>query len=144
MNMTEKIDFLEKLRKEFPTQNGDYFSDLPRCTASDIIHKFNMSSEEVWQYIGELVNDGLIDNNGGDLRFNNTLYEDMIELFIIGAVNETINKCCSDVPIGFIFKVIRNMYRDDNFCSGKIANIKRDYKDVITEILNVKNNSCSK
>ena len=40
---------------------------------------------------------------------------------LLSAFAEAQEKFCNDVPIGFIYKVIDNMYRGHNFCAGKLA-----------------------
>jgi hypothetical protein len=138
MEMKQKLEFMERLRNTFPAK--DTFAEEPRCSVSDIMDKFNMSSEEVWEYVIELSHDALIDNNGGELRFNNSLAEDLMEIMLLNAFATTECKM-PDMKIGFVMKVIHGMYRDDNFCAGKLAEMNnqihnnKNYLDTVKEIM---------
>lgn len=146
MEMKEKLEFMETLRKEFPTKNGDYFGEQPRCTVGDIVDKLGLTYDEVWIYVSELSKDALIDNNGGELRFNNSLQEDVAEIFLLSTFAKALD-VVNHMPIGFVYKVINGMYRGNNFCAGKLASIRsemyngKDYTNILADILKQKERS---
>lgn len=138
--IAETLSFMERLREAFPCDKEiDYFGDYVKCDVREAAEKLNIPISEVWEYVSAACDAHLIDNNGGDLRFNNNLYEDLVEMMLLEAFHDVQHKV-GNIQMGFIFKVIHNMYRGDNFCAGKLGDMNRinsmRTKDVLAEAEN--------
>lgn len=141
----ELLIFMEKLRENFPSK--DILNKEVRCTSGQIMKRFNMSSDEVWKYISECADYYLLDNNGGKLRFNDSILEDLNEMIIIytlvAKVEELGSMPGNVITVGFLERVFSGIYRDGCPCAGKYGEMsgnhyvdKEQPKRVINEIGN--------
>lgn len=121
-----EYEFMQRLREAFPPKEKYGFDNDVKCHVTDIVRELNMDYDEVWKHIGICIQLGFVDNNGGSLRFNDTLEEDIREILFLCLVREAEKNFLSDYPIGFTYKILRNIYRDNNFCAGKYTDIKRN------------------
>ncbi len=142
ITMKEMLQFMTDLRDAFPMDLHERYSGKVRCNVIDVSRKLNIPTDKVWEYVIACSNVYLIDNNGGELRFNDSFIEDFAEMFMLEAFADAMHRYAGKLPMGFIYNVIRNMYRDDNFCAGKLAKMRSDAKrvhDILQEVADVMN-----